>query len=69
MRIVEKRDRDTLIPIIQECIAQGTEIHSDEWGAYRGISGTVLVEASGRFIQIKNCLIVVFSSLLQNGFL
>ena len=69
MCIVEKRDPDTLIPIIQECIEQGTEVHSDKWGAYRGISGTVLVEATGRFIQLKNFLIVVFASLLQNGFL
>ena len=47
-----------MIPIIQECIAQGTEIHSDEWGTYRGISDTVFVERTGRFIQLKNCLII-----------
>ena len=33
------RDSTTLVPIIQECIAPGSEIWSDEWAAYRGISG------------------------------
>ena len=31
---VEKRDAETLIPIIQETVRPGTEIHSDLWGAY-----------------------------------
>ena len=58
MGIVEERHRGTLIPIIQECVAQGTKIHSHEWDAYRGISGTVLVERTGRFIKRKNCLVI-----------
>ena len=39
LRLVDKKDRATLVPIIQECIAPGSEIWSDEWAAYRGISG------------------------------
>ena len=31
---VEKRDRDTLIPIIAKHVAPGTVIHHDDWGAY-----------------------------------
>ena len=31
---VEKRDAETLIPIIERCIARGSVIHSDCWGAY-----------------------------------
>ena len=34
LRLVETRDRATLVPIIQECIAQGSEVHSNEWAAY-----------------------------------
>ena len=33
--IVQRRDRETLHRIIQEEIEIGTEIHSDEWPAYR----------------------------------
>lgn len=34
MRIVEKRDRDTLLPIIKSQIELGSTIFSDQWGAY-----------------------------------
>ena len=44
LRLVDKRDRATLVPIIQECIAPGTEIWSDEWAAYRGISGILHIK-------------------------
>ena len=39
MQLVDKRDRQTLQPIIMANIAPGTEIHSDEWGAYVGLTG------------------------------
>ncbi|XP_022167969.1 uncharacterized protein LOC111032077 [Myzus persicae] len=32
--IVNKRDRDTLLPIIIQKIEPGTKVHSDEWRAY-----------------------------------
>ena len=34
---VERRDRNTLIPIIQREVQLGSVIHSDEWPAYRNL--------------------------------
>src|SRR4051794_20645916 len=34
---VNKRDKATLWPIIKAEVKEGTEIHSDEWSAYRGL--------------------------------
>ena len=39
MQLVDKRDQQTLQPIITANIAPGNEIHSDEWGAYVGLTG------------------------------
>jgi hypothetical protein len=36
--IVEKRDRATLLPIIQREVEVGSTIHSDEWRAYSNLS-------------------------------
>jgi hypothetical protein len=33
-QVVEKRDRATLIPIIQQVLLPGSELHTDDWGAY-----------------------------------
>ena len=35
MEIVPDRSKETLLPIIGRICRPGTEIHSDEWGAYR----------------------------------
>ena len=37
MEIVDKRNTDTLQPIIQRVCRPGTLIYSDEWAAYRSI--------------------------------
>jgi hypothetical protein len=35
--IVEKRDRQTLLPIIEREVEIGTTIDSDQWGAYSSL--------------------------------
>ena len=47
MQLVDKRDRQTLQPIIMANIAPGTEIHSDEWGASVGLTGKYYKDSSG----------------------
>ena len=34
-QVVDTRNAVTLLPIIQRCVLPGTEVHSDDWGAYR----------------------------------
>ena len=36
-QVVRKRDRRILLPIIQHCLLPGTEVHTDDWGAYRNL--------------------------------
>ena len=33
-QVVQRRNVATLLPSIQRCILPGTEVHSDDWGAY-----------------------------------
>lgn len=33
--MVERRDVATLHPIIARCVRRGTEVHTDDWAAYR----------------------------------
>ena len=33
-QIVPRRDRATLAPILQRILSPGSEVHSDDWGAY-----------------------------------
>ena len=35
--VVDRRDVATLHPVIARCIQPGTEIHTDDWAAYRNI--------------------------------
>ncbi len=37
MTIVQQRDAQTLLPIIQTHVAPGTVIHSDQWAAYNRV--------------------------------
>ena len=46
MQLVDKRNRQTLQPIIMANIAPGTEIHCDEWGAYVGLTGKCYKDSS-----------------------
>lgn len=32
--VVEKRNRATLLPILPKCLQPGSEVHTDDWGAY-----------------------------------
>lgn len=36
-QVVERRDAATLHPIIEKCLLPRTEVHSDDWGAYRDL--------------------------------
>ena len=31
------RDRATLLPILQKCLRPGSEVYTDDWGAYRNL--------------------------------
>jgi hypothetical protein len=45
MQIVHQRNAATLLPIIQQHVAPGTIIHSDEWRAYSRVQGLPNVAA------------------------
>ncbi|XP_044166662.1 uncharacterized protein LOC122947390 [Acropora millepora] len=35
--VVTKRDCNTLLPILAKCLLPGSEVHTDDWGAYKGM--------------------------------
>ena len=39
MEVVQDRTAATLLPIIQDHVRPGTNVHSDEWSAYRRVQG------------------------------
>ena len=36
-QVVDWRNAATLLPIIQRCVNPGTEVHTDDWAAYRRV--------------------------------
>lgn len=34
-QVVQRQDRDTLLPILAKCLQPGSEVVTDDWGAYR----------------------------------
>ena len=46
MRVVQRRDAQTLLPIIQAHVAPGTVVHTDEWRAYSGVGNILSVSHS-----------------------
>ena len=47
MELVDKRDRETLLPIIEEHTLPGTIIHSDCWTAYSRVAELATVAQHG----------------------
>lgn len=35
--MVASRDRATLLPILRKCLQPGSEVYTDDWGAYRNL--------------------------------
>nr|CAH7748258.1 unnamed protein product [Callosobruchus chinensis] len=54
MVVVDKRDSDTLIPIIQKHEKPGTTIHTDPWKAYDGLGDAGYVHHKVNHSDIEN---------------
>ena len=53
--VVDRRDRATLMPILQRVLLPGTEIHSDDWGAYSNLPAhTPSVQTHGVVVHAAN---------------
>ena len=37
-KVVKRRNAATLLPIVERCLLPGSEVHTDDWGAYRGLA-------------------------------
>lgn len=37
-QVIPRRNRATLLPILQRVLRPGSEVHSDDWGAYRNLA-------------------------------
>ncbi|XP_068712188.1 uncharacterized protein [Montipora capricornis] len=37
-QVVDRRDRETLLPILAQCLQPGSEVHTDDWGAYYNLT-------------------------------
>lgn len=36
-QVVERKNRDNLIPILDKCLKARSEVHTDDWGAYNNL--------------------------------
>ena len=50
-QVVKRRDAATLHPIIEKCIRPGTEVHTDDWGAYRNLDQRLNNVATHRVVN------------------
>lgn len=50
-KVVKRRDAATLHPIIERCIRPGTEVHTDDWGAYRNLDRRLNNVATHRVVN------------------
>ena len=53
-QVVQRRDAATLLPIIQRCVLPGTEVLSDDWGAYRRLQLLPHVNRHRVVVQVHN---------------
>ena len=57
MRLVDNRNSNTLLPIIQDHVAPGTEIWSDQWASYKSVlrlPNVVSHQTVNHSIEFKN---------------
>ena len=78
MFVVQRRDAKTLIPIVQRNIKTGSDIHSDEWRAYKRLNEmgynpfkvnhkeNILNPLTGKHTQLVECLWGVNKRQLPN---
>nr|XP_058968487.1 uncharacterized protein LOC131794942 [Pocillopora verrucosa] len=53
--VLERRDRASLIPILQRVLLPGTEVHSDDWGAHFNITAhAATVQTHGVVVHAAN---------------
>ena len=53
--VLERRDRASLIPILQRVLLPGTEVHSDNWGAHFNITAhAATVQTHGVVVHAAN---------------
>ncbi|KAK2557526.1 hypothetical protein P5673_020277, partial [Acropora cervicornis] len=52
--VVDRRDADTLWPIIDQCILPGSEVQTDDWGAYRGLTRLANVQRHRVVVHARN---------------
>ena len=62
-QVVPRRDRATLVPILQRVLLPGSEVHSDDWGAYRNLARYVPNVTMHRTVVHKDNFVDPFSGV------